>query len=205
MSSVSTSKLRTAVDVVAIVRRSLLGVRGASSGGTGWVVLGNGLVMTSHEAVGYQSEVYLELESGRRAEGRVIWVDVARDLALVLPTEQLPLPPLIPRPDLPRLGEPVLALSAVPDQPWRVVSGMVSAAQAKEHVSRYLSEIDKAPGDPGLRHFLALGALTELLVRTKLPPQTDQRLRDIVAHAQKEGAKGAAIDLMMTALQRINS
>jgi hypothetical protein len=127
MSPASSAKLRTASDVVAIARRSLLGVRGVSSGGTGFVVLGNGLVMTSHEAVGYQSEVYLELESGRRAEGRVIWVDVARDLALVLPTEQLPLPPLIPRPDLPRLGEPVLALSAVPDQPWRVVSGMVSA------------------------------------------------------------------------------
>jgi hypothetical protein len=72
-------------------------------------------------------------------------------------------------------------------------------------VARYLGEIDKAPGDPPLRHFLALGALTELLVRTKLPAQTDQRLRDIVSHAQREGAKIPAIDLMMTALQRINS
>jgi hypothetical protein len=127
MSSASPGRLRTSADVVAVVRRSLLGVRGVSSGGTGWVVLGNGLVMTSHEAVGYQTEVYLELESGRRAEGRVIWVDVARDLALVLPTEQLPLPPLLPRPDLPRLGEPALALSALPDNPWRVVSAVVSA------------------------------------------------------------------------------
>jgi hypothetical protein len=82
---------------------------------------------------------------------------------------------------------------------------MTSAAQAKEHVARYLQEIDRAPADASLRHFLALGALTELLVRTKLPTQTDQRLRDIVAHAQREGAKTAAIDLMMTALQRINS
>jgi hypothetical protein len=82
---------------------------------------------------------------------------------------------------------------------------MTSAAQAKEHVARYLAEIDKGPQDAGIRHFLALGALTELLVRTKLPPQTDQRLRDIVAHAQREGAKTSAIDLMMTALQRINA
>jgi hypothetical protein len=80
---------------------------------------------------------------------------------------------------------------------------MTSAAQAKEHAARYLEEIERAPVDPSLRHFLALGALTELLVRTKLAPQTDQRLRDIVAHAQKEGAKPAAIDLMSTALQRI--
>ncbi len=119
--------LRGAADVVAIVRRSLLGVRGAASAGTGWVVLGNGLVMTSHEAVGYEATVVLELESGRRCEGRVIWVDVARDLALVLPAEALPLPPLLARPDLPRLGEPALALSAVPDSPWRVVSAVVSA------------------------------------------------------------------------------
>ena len=121
------SPSRLTADVVAVARRSLLGVRGVSSGGTGWVALGNGLVMTSHEAVGYQSEVFLEQEGGRRSEGRVIWVDVARDLALVLPSERLPLPPLLPRPDLPRLGETVLALSAVPDNPWRVASGVVSA------------------------------------------------------------------------------
>jgi hypothetical protein len=120
-------RLRGAADVVAIARRSVLGVRGASSSGTGWVALGNGLVMTSHEAVGYAADIGLELDGGRRCEARVIWVDVARDLALVLPVEQLPLPPLLPRPDLPRLGEPVLALSAVPDAPWRVVSAVVSA------------------------------------------------------------------------------
>jgi hypothetical protein len=131
MTSASPARQRTAADVVSIVRRSLLGVRGVSSGGTGWVVLGNGLVMTSHEAVGYQSEVFLELESGRRSAGRVIWVDVARDLALVLPSERLPLPPLIPRPDLPRLGEPALALSAVPDQPARVVSALVGAVDCR--------------------------------------------------------------------------
>ncbi len=90
-------------------------------------MLGNGLLMTSHEAVGYQSEVFLELDGRRRCAGRVIWVDVARDLALVLPAEALALPPLLPRPDLPRLGEPVLALSAVPDAPFRVVSAIVSA------------------------------------------------------------------------------
>ena len=125
--STASQRMRNAPDVVTIARRSLVAVRGVSSSGTGWVALGNGLVMTSHEAVGYDASVVLELESGRRAEGRVVWVDVARDLALVLPAETLPLPPLLPRPDLPRLGEPVLALSALPDQPWRVVSAIVSA------------------------------------------------------------------------------
>jgi hypothetical protein len=115
-------------DVVARARRSLLSVRSSASGGTGWVVLGNGLIMTSQEAVGHDPAVRLDiLDSGRQTEGRVIWVDVARDLAFVLPAEQLSLPPLLVRPDLPRLGESVLALSALPDEPYRVTSGIVSA------------------------------------------------------------------------------
>jgi hypothetical protein len=99
----------------------------------------------------------------------------------------------------------VVARGTMPKESPLALEPMTSAAQAKEHVARYLQEIGRAPSDLGLRHFLALGALTELLVRTKLPPQTDQRLRDIVAHAQREGAKSGAIDLMMTALQRINA
>jgi hypothetical protein len=99
----------------------------------------------------------------------------------------------------------IVARGQVAKEKPLAIEPMTSAAQAKEHVARYLVEIDRAPGDPPLRHFLALGALTELLVRTKLPPQTEQRLRDIVSHAQREGAKPTAIELMMTALQRINS
>lgn len=99
----------------------------------------------------------------------------------------------------------IVARAQVPKEKALGIEPMTSASQAKEHVARYLLEIDRAPADPPLRHFLALGALAELLVRTKLPTQTDQRLRDIVAHAQREGARNPAIELMMTALQRINS
>jgi hypothetical protein len=143
-----TGRLRGSADVVAIVRRSLLAVRGRFSGGTGWVALGNGLVMTSHEAVGYDAEVRLELESGRRCPGRVIWVDVTRDLALVLPSHPLPLPPLLPRPDLPRLGEPALAPSALPDSPWRVVSAIVSSVDARVGPLRCF-ELDASLGSGG--------------------------------------------------------
>jgi hypothetical protein len=99
----------------------------------------------------------------------------------------------------------IVARAMVQKEKPLAIEPMVSAAQAKDHVARYLLELDRAPSDAGMRHFLAMGALTELLVRTKLPPQTDQRLRDIVGHAQREGAKTSAIDLMMTALQRINA
>ncbi|WP_155797976.1 zinc ribbon domain-containing protein [Sorangium cellulosum] len=83
------------------------------------------------------------------------------------------------------------------------VDPLTTAALAREHLGRYLREIERAPADPMLRHFLAIGALSELLVRTKLPLKTEQRLRDIVAYAQRDGAKPGTIDLLMTALSRI--
>lgn len=139
---------RASADVVAAVRRSIVGVRAISSGGTGWVALGNGLVLTSHEAVGYQIEVFLELESGRRSGGRVIWTDVARDLALVLPIDRLSLPPLHIRPDLPKLGEFALALSCLPGQSFRVGSCLVSAIDRKIGQVRCF-EVDTAVGSIG--------------------------------------------------------
>jgi hypothetical protein len=122
---------RDGVDVVAIARRSVVGVRAVASGGTGWIALGNGLVLTSHEAVGYQTEVVLEIEANRRVSGRVIWADVSRDLALILPAEPLGLPPLLARPDLPRTGEPVFALALVPGQPFRAAGAIVSAVDRR--------------------------------------------------------------------------
>lgn len=83
------------------------------------------------------------------------------------------------------------------------IQPITTAQEAKQHLARYVSEIDQAPSDPELRHFLALGALTELLSRTKLPPATQERLKGIVAHARKEGAKQQIVELMMTALTRM--
>lgn len=83
------------------------------------------------------------------------------------------------------------------------IEPITTAQDAKQHLARYVSEIDQAPGDLELRHFLGLGALCELVVRTKLPPQTLDRVRGIIARAIKEGARQSSIDLMMTALNRI--
>ncbi|MEO5731576.1 MAG: serine protease [Byssovorax sp.] len=141
-------QLRDCTDVVAIARRSIVGVRVVASGGTGWVALGNGLVLTSHEAVGYQTEVTLEVDAARRVPGRVIWADVSRDLALILPTESLGLPPLLSRPDLPRTGEPVFALALVPGQPFRAASAFVSAVDRRVGAIRCF-EIDAVNASAG--------------------------------------------------------
>jgi hypothetical protein len=92
----------------------------------------------------------------------------------------------------------------VPAEKPLTIEAFTTAPQAKEHVARYIVEIERSPTEPAFRHVLAIGALTELLVRAKLPTQTDQRLREIVTFAQREGAKPSAFDLMMTSLQRIS-
>lgn len=83
------------------------------------------------------------------------------------------------------------------------VTPITTSQDAKQHLARYVSEIDQTPSDLELRHFLALGALAELLVRTKLPPPTQDRLRGIIQHARQEGAQQKNVDLMMTALNRM--
>ncbi|HEY4121062.1 MAG TPA: hypothetical protein VGM56_24530, partial [Byssovorax sp.] len=99
----------------------------------------------------------------------------------------------------------VAAKAVVVKEKPLLLDPLTTAQQAKEHVGRYIAEIELAATDPGLRHYLALGALCELLVRAKLPAQTSQRLREIIGHAQREGAKASAIDLLMTALKRISA
>ncbi|TKD04543.1 hypothetical protein [Polyangium fumosum] len=102
--------------------------------------------------------------------------------------------------------ERIVAVRAqLPKERAVIVEPLATAAQAREHLARYVEEIELAPQDATLRHFLALGALTELLSRTRLPAQTSQRLKEIVAHALRDVPKQAALDLMMTALKRIAS
>lgn len=125
----------------------------------------------------------------------------ARDMAKGGSLDKLP----AAEPALPVMERIIAARATMPKDKPLVVEPMASAAQAKEMMGRYIAEIERSPEDPSLRHFLALGALTELLVRTKMPAQTDQRLREIIAHAQREGPKPPALALMMTSLQRIQA
>ena len=97
----------------------------------------------------------------------------------------------------------VAAGGVLPASSPPAIEPITTAQDAKQHLARYVSEIDQAPSDLELRHYLGLGALCELVVRTKLPPQTLDRVRGIIARSIKEGARQSSIDLMMTALNRI--
>ncbi|MFN7135147.1 MAG: hypothetical protein ACK4N5_23940, partial [Myxococcales bacterium] len=94
-------------------------------------------------------------------------------------------------PEVLGVGEVAIADFRSTEPSGRALAQLVSDAKVGGLLGEKVGLVHFHVG-PGKRR---LGALTELLVRTKLPPQTDQRLRDIVAHAQREGAKPQAIDL----------
>ena len=128
---------------------------------------------------------------------------VTRDLGQADPSARRANPVAIAEPALLVMERIVGVRGQVPEEKPLHIDPLTSAAHAREHLARYLREIERAPAAPALRHFLALGALSELLVRAKLPAKTDQRLREIVAFAHRDGSRPAAIELMMTALNRI--
>ena len=117
--------------------------------------------------------------------------------------QQIPIP--VAEPALGALETIIASRAHVPKEKPAAVEPWTTAAQAKENLARFVVEIELAPADPTLRHYLALGALSELMCRTRLPGPTEQRLRDIVAYAQRDGAKPQVIELMMTALRKIVS
>jgi len=120
------------------VRRATCSLIAGSSRATGWLVSANGVLATSHTAIGYHVEIDIENELGERKPARVVWVDVARDLALVLATEGLPssgepMTPLSLREvPAPKVGDRVLTVAALPGRGLRVSPATICSAPGAE-------------------------------------------------------------------------
>ena len=114
-------------DRLARARRAAVSIRAGALTATGWVALPNGVIITSRRAIGYPSELSIELEDGMPLAARVIAADVARDIAVLLPLELpsavSPLP-LRASPEA-RLGEPIKAVSSLPGHGLRLISARV--------------------------------------------------------------------------------
>jgi hypothetical protein len=116
------------------VRRATCALSVGPARATGWLVSQKGVLVTSHSAVGYQTEVEIENDSGERKLGRVVWVDVGRDLALVFadggpPRAPEPMTPLLLR-EAPAVksGDRVFAVAALPGRGLRITPASICAA-----------------------------------------------------------------------------
>ncbi len=76
------------------------------------------------------------------------------------------------------------------------------ALDTKAHFKKVLAEIDKAPTDAALRHFLLMGALAELLSRTRLAPATTARIRQAMNDA-RAAATPPSVEALMQLMRAV--
>ena len=133
------------------VRRAACAVTVGPARATGWLVSARGLFVTCHSAVGYQVEVDVEHESGDRRPGRVVWVDVGRDLAIILadglPRAPEPMAPLGLR-EVPSVksGDRVFTVAALPGRGLRITPASICAAPRAQPAAA--SQAASLPGAP---------------------------------------------------------
>lgn len=146
----------TTADVVARLAPSVVTVRTAQGAGSG-VVYRPDIVLTNQHVVGEATEVVLDYADGTSSPGTVLATDRVTDLAVVRTARTgLPVPEY--RTELPRPGDPVLAIGSPLGFEGTVSSGIVSglerqipgsAAQSRALVD--LIQVDAAisPGNSG--------------------------------------------------------
>ncbi len=101
--------------LIEAVRPSIVHVESSIGSGSGYAALPNGVIVTSQRVVGYERDVLVTIDDGTVAPAVVLRVNVALDVALLLPSEPLNLRPLQLGGAAPKLGEP--ALSSVASGP----------------------------------------------------------------------------------------
>lgn len=123
--------MRDFADIAARVRPSIVGVVSPTNRGTGYCALPNGLIVTSLDVVGFEREVQLVLDDGSTVSAAVVRANVALDVALILPLEPLPLPPLEAGRE-PRIGDDTLLVGRVGVEPILAMPRIVSTGRVCE-------------------------------------------------------------------------
>ncbi|WP_219414637.1 S1C family serine protease [Pseudonocardia nigra] len=112
-------------DVVARLAPSVVTVRTGQGGGSG-VVYQPDVVITNHHVVAGSDEVTIDYADGTSSTGTVLATDPTTDIAVVRTARgDLPVPEY--RTELPRPGEPVLAIGSPLGFEGTVTAGIVSA------------------------------------------------------------------------------
>jgi len=137
------------------VRRATCALSAGPARATGWLVSAGGVLATSHAALGYRVDVDIENETGDRKPGRVVWVDVARDLALVVATEGLPRgpEPMVPlalrEVPAPKVGDRVLTVAALAGRGLRIAPATICATPGAGTAAAYFDTDAAAVGPAG--------------------------------------------------------
>ncbi|HTJ81741.1 MAG TPA: serine protease [Polyangiaceae bacterium] len=126
------------------VRPSIVGVVSPIGRGSGYVALPNGLIVTSLDVVGYEREVQIVLEDGSAAVALVVRVNVALDVALLMPKEAIALPPLEPGAEA-RIGDPVFVLGRIGVEPLLMPATIAATSRVTEGFAHI--ELDRAPSE----------------------------------------------------------
>jgi putative serine protease PepD len=115
----------------AAVLPSVVSVRAGSATGSGFVIDGNGHVVTNAHVVDGRENVSLVLSTGRTVDAEVVGADEGNDLA-VLRTSATGLRPLtMGRSSALRVGDPVLAVGSPLGLEGTVTAGIVSALERR--------------------------------------------------------------------------
>ncbi len=133
------------------LRSAVVAVRAGMGHGTGWIATEPGLVVTNAHVVGYARIVELRDAEGHKTRGKVVFVDVRRDLAFVIPARRIGGEPL-PLGESERAypGQPVIAIGHPLGLAYSLTRGVVSAVGRELQGAVYL-QTDAAinPGNSG--------------------------------------------------------
>jgi putative serine protease PepD len=113
---------------------SVVQVRSSRGSGSGFVLDNRGHVVTNHHVIEGESEVQLQLSTGRLVDAEVVGSDPAQDVAVLRTSEGGLSPVRLGSSGLLRIGEQVLAIGSPLGLSGTVTSGIVSATQRRADI-----------------------------------------------------------------------
>ena len=133
------------------IKPSVVGVRVQRGDGTGWVALDNGLVVTNFHVVGYEPNARLRTVDERDVEAKVVYISTRHDIALLMPTSPLNMPPLpLGRSNDVVQGQPVAAIGHPFGLGFTVTRGILSATRREfDGVPHLQTDAALNPGNSG--------------------------------------------------------
>lgn len=113
---------------------SVVQVRSGRGSGSGFVLDDRGHVVTNHHVIEGETDVQLQLSSGRVVDAEVVGSDPAQDVAVLRTSERRLSPVTLGSSSVLRIGEQVLAIGSPLGLSGTVTSGIVSATQRRADI-----------------------------------------------------------------------